>query len=390
MLLLLFQSPPNSPATKFPLQTLAAGLRSLGVVLLCLVVLLTGGWSLRPPSPSAAPAIHPSTPAGALQEVAPPLPVQQLLEQLDEHQPQLRILSPKDEAVLPAGPWELQLALDDWPLVEAGGLGIGPHLVVQVDDHVPLRIAAPATDGGATASLQVPMAGLSPGSHRLNVYAARPWGEAVKSAGGFRQIRLHRVAPNALQLPAPGSAQLISSIPADLLTAEPVPIDWLLVDAPLQQLRADDRNWLLRVTVNGDSFMVDRQTTLWLKGLRQGSNAVQLELLDGLGEPLNPPFNSLVQEVVLSTGGSSRWHQGRLTDGELDQLLGRAQSPAAGEPASQGSETETNPSTETAASGPPEQMDPDDPAARAPDPLPKPDQDDPKTNLEPPDASETP
>jgi hypothetical protein len=365
-------------------------MRGLGVLLFCLVVLLTGGWSLRPPSPSAAPALAPSTPAGALQEVAPPLPVQQLLERLGEHQPQLRILSPKNEAVLPAGPWELQLALDDWPLVEAGELGIGPHLVVQVDDQAPLRLVAAATKGGGTASLQVPMAGLSPGSHRLNVYAARPWGEAVKSAGGFRQIRLHRVAPNPLQLPAPGSAQLISSIPADLLTAEPVPIDWLLVDAPLQQLRAGDRHWLLRITVNGESFLVDRQTTLWLKGLRPGSNAVQLDLLDGLGEPLNPPFNSLVQEVVLSAGGTSRWQQGRLTDGELDQLLGRAQAPSAEEPVSQGSGTETNPSTESAASGPPERIAPDDPAARAPDPLPEPDQEDTNAPLEPPDASLTP
>ena len=33
---------------------------------------------------------------------------------------------------------------------------------------------------------------LNPGSHRLTVYAARPWGEVVKSPGASRQIRLVR------------------------------------------------------------------------------------------------------------------------------------------------------------------------------------------------------
>jgi len=386
LLLLLFQSPlisPISTRTSFPLQPLTAGLRGLGVALLCLTVLLTGGWSLRPLSLPAAPAIAPSTPAGALQEVAPPLPVQQLQDRLAEHQPQLRILTPTNEAVLPAGPWELQLALDDWPLVGPGGLGIGPHLVVQVDDQPPLRLVDPGANGSASTSLQVTMAALNPGSHRLSVYAARPWGEAVKSAGGFRQIRLHRVAPNPLQIPPPGSAQLISAIPADLLTAEPVPIDWLLVDAPLQQLRDDDRHWLLRVTVNGDSFLVDRQTTLWLKGLRPGSNAVQLELLDGLGEPLNPPFNSLVQEVILAAGGGSRWQQGRLTELELDQLLGQA-SPAE-EPAALATDAgRSDPPPEEAAN----------PGATAPEPvpepIPEPERDDDPAPLEPLAASLTP
>ncbi|MCT0229269.1 hypothetical protein KQ306_00110 [Synechococcus sp. CS-1324] len=297
-------------------------------MLLCLAVLLIGGWSLRPPNSPPAEALSPSPPSGALQEVAPPLPVQQLQGRLAKLQPQLRILSPEDDALLPSGPWELQLSLDDWPLVGGGGsLGIGPHLVVQLDDQPPRRIVEPQGDGSGPVSLQVPMEPLSPGSHRLTVYAARPWGEAVKSRGGFRQIRLHRVAANPLQLPPPGSAQLISAIPVDWPMAEPVPIDWLLLDAPLQHLRGDDRQWLLRVTVNGDSFLTDQQATLWLKGLRPGANALQLELLDGLGEPLNPPFNSLVREVTLAAGGN-RWQQGKLTDQELDQRLGRTPAPA--------------------------------------------------------------
>ena len=48
--------------------------------------------------------------------------------------------------------------------------------------------------------------------------------------------------------------------PDGLQRQEPVLIDWLLLDAPLQHLRDDDARWRLRVSVNGDSFLVDRQT----------------------------------------------------------------------------------------------------------------------------------
>jgi hypothetical protein len=265
-----------------------------------------------------ASATAPATPAMARssqQEVAPPLAVQQLQEALEGRRPRVEIVSPADGALLPAGPWTLRLRVEDWPLVDAGPLGLGPHVVVQLDGDPPLPLTATST----------PMRPLEPGSHRLTVYAARPWGEAVKSLGAQRQIRLHRVAANPLGQPAPGSPQLIPVSPGGTAAGTPLLLDWLLLEAPLQNLRSGDASWRLRVTINGDSFLVDRQTPLWLEGWRTGSNAVQLDLLDGLGEPLNPPFNSLVGEVMLEPGGEPpRWQQGRLTPSELAILLGEA------------------------------------------------------------------
>ena len=268
-------------------------------------------WTLpgRTPAPSA-PA--PSTPRN--QEVAPPAAVQQLGAALAERQPRITILEPADGGLLPEGPWTLRLQVDDWPLVDAGRLGLGPHLLVQLDDDLPTPLV----------STSVAMPALSPGSHRLTVMAARPWGEVVKRPGAFQQIRLHRVSPNALALPAPGSPQLLPVSPLGRSASEPVLLDWLLIDAPLQNLRADDARWRLRVTINGDSFLVDQQTPLWLKGWKSGSNAVLLELVDGRGEPLNPPFNSLVREVVLQPGANRpAWMGERLSDADLAQLLGQ-------------------------------------------------------------------
>ncbi|MEA5422501.1 hypothetical protein VB777_04775 [Synechococcus sp. CCY9202] len=256
----------------------------------------------------------------ALREVAPPPGVQQLMGALGEHQPRVEILSPRNGSTQAEGDWILQLAVRDWPLVDAGPLGLGPHLVVQIDGDPPIRL-----HDADQLALNLPP--LSPGSHRITAYAARPWGEAVKSPGAQAQIVVHRVAANPLGVPAVGSPQLIVASPALTVSAEPVLLDWLLLDAPLQHLRPNDDSWRLRVTLNGDSFLVDRNDPLWLQGWRPGSNALVLELVDGQGEPLNAPFNSLVQEVRLEPGPRPIWQGGRLDALTVAQLLGEAPPP---------------------------------------------------------------
>jgi len=269
-------------------------------------------WTLPGRSAGIPPVAAPPSPKG-LQEVAPPAAVQQLAEALGPRQPRITILEPRDGALLPDAPWTLRLDVEDWPLVDAGSLGLGSHLMVQLDEGLPQPLLE------TTAS----MPPLSPGSHRFTVYAVRPWGEVVKAPGAFRQIKLHRVAANPLALPAEGSPQLLAVSPWQAIAGEPVLLDWLLIDAPLQNLRADDARWRLRVTVNGDSFLVNQQTPLWLKGWKWGSNAVLLELVDGRGEPLNPPFNSVVREVRLDPGSPRPpWLGPRLDGPALARLLG--------------------------------------------------------------------
>ncbi len=298
------------------------------VMVLALVLTLTAAPAFAFSLPGRRPAATPAsgsldTGRSGLQEVAPPLAVQQLRQALEGRRPRLEILAPADGALLPAGPWTLQLRVEDWPLVDAGPLGLGPHLVVQLDGDPPLPLT----------TTSITMRPLEPGSHRLTVYAARPWGEVVKSPGAQGQIRLHRVVANPLSQPAPGSPQLIAVSPRGEMAATPLLLDWLLLDAPLQNLRAGDASWRLRVSVNGDSFLLDQQMPLWLEGWRNGDNAIQLELLDGIGEPLNPPFNSLVGEVSLEPGGERpRWQGGRLEPAELASLLGEAPPPTAPAP----------------------------------------------------------
>ena len=315
-----------------------APLRALIALVLALLTVISSGCErLRPErtAASSGAALMATPPSGSLKEVAPPGGVQQLQERLSGRVPQVAIVAPANDALLPDGPWTLKLRVSDWPLSGNDGAELGPHLVVQLDQQSPLRISA----GGDEQAITMPP--LEPGSHRLTVYAARPWGEAVKAPGAFRQIRLHRVGRNEAELPAHGSAQLIVASPDGRPQQEPVLIDWLLLDAPLQNLRDDDARWRLRVSVNGDSFLVDRQTPLWLQGFHRGSNAVQLELLDGRGEPLNPPFNSVVREVLIGGADRPAWLRPSLNASELERLSGEASAPLPEQPSGdQGSASE--------------------------------------------------
>ncbi|MEB3270206.1 MAG: hypothetical protein VKJ44_00940 [Synechococcus sp.] len=259
-----------------------------------------------------------------LQELSAPAPVRQLQAALAGRQPVVEILSPRDDSLLDGSPWTLKLRVHDWPLVQGGALGPGPHVVVQLDQE-PARI---------WTELEGTLPPLSPGSHRLTVYAALPWGEALRAPGAWQQIRLHRTAANPLVLPTRGSPQLLAVSPPPRVSAEPLLLDWLLLDAPLQNLRgATTDPWRLRISINGDSFLLDQQTPLWLQGWRPGVNALRLELLDDRGNPLNPPFNSLVQEVVIDPAAPApRWLGEPLSAAELAVLLGRAPAPESPRP----------------------------------------------------------
>ena len=294
-------------------------------VLLVAALMLLAGCNRVATSRSSGPAPAPlpvQGPSGRLQEVAPPAAVQQIQAALAERQPLVSIQIPRDGSDLPGGPVKLQVQIRDWPLVDAGVLGLGPHLVVQVDDLAPQRLTT-SRSGQFPTRLDAELPPLGPGSHRLTAYAAKPWGEVVKSPGAWDQVRVNRVAANPLATPQLGTPQLIGVGTADLAGREPVLLDWLLIDAPLQGLRDNDGSWRLRVTVNGDSFLVDQNSPLWLKGWHSGSNSVLMELVDGRGAPLNPPFNTLVSEVTInSSSPTPSWQRGHLDANELAQLLG--------------------------------------------------------------------
>ncbi|WP_236069776.1 hypothetical protein [Prochlorococcus marinus] len=262
-------------------------------------------------------------PTGTLQEIAPPGAVQQIREQLAKHHPQLSLESPTDGTVLMnEGSWELLLNLKDWPLTNDPELGLGAHVVVQLDENPPLRISE--ADG---AQLRIAMEGLQPGSHRLSAYAAYPWGEAVKEPKASLQWRLHQLQPLQRTQPTEDEPWFVTVSPSELSNTEPLLLDWLIWNAPIQNLKEGDGRWRLQVSVNGESFQITHQDAIWIKGVPSGSGpiSVQTEMLDGFGKPINPVFNNQLRIVQTREADKPAWMQATLTKQQIARLLGEPQ-----------------------------------------------------------------
>ena len=261
------------------------------------------------------------TPSGRLREVEPPGAVQQLRQALAKHHPQLSLISPLDGSQLKGGPLNLELKIEDWPLAIDSELGLGAHVAIQIDDQAAIRLSE---RNGNRVALELPP--LSPGSHRFTAYAAYPWGEAVKTPGASLHWSVDQLRPLIGTQPKSDAPWLAVVSPAELGGDSPLLLDWLVWNAPLQNLRAGDARWRLRITVNDDSFVVDQQDALWLQGIdnRSGINTVQMELLNGIGESLEPMFNNQLRAVPERQSPKPIWLQSSLNDTQLARLLGEA------------------------------------------------------------------
>jgi hypothetical protein len=258
-------------------------------------------------------------PSGRLQEVAAPGAVQQLRRELASHQPRLSLEGPSNDSVLNGETWTLKLRVEDWPAASDPELGLGAHIALQIDGSPPQRFSQVSN-----GHLQAQLPALSPGSHRLSAYAAYPWGEAVKTPGASLNWRLHQAQALEGTQPEQNAPWLELVSPSELSAGEPLLLDWLIWNAPLQNLRAGDARWRLRLTLNGDSFLMDRQEALWIRGQGSGNQEVQMELLDSLGEPITPVFNNQLRVVTNSRGKRPVWMQSNLSGQQLARLLGQA------------------------------------------------------------------
>ncbi len=306
--------PPVPPRLRTSLTSLALGM-GLGIWLWLGFVAPVSALPWRPKPVTTETNNQP------LQEVAPPGGAQQLAQALGERHPRLELLAPSNDSLLADGSWSLRLRLQDWPLGQRPELGPGPQLVVLVDDKPPLRIFA--RPSGNPESWEIPMEALSPGSHRITAFAALPWGEAVAAPEARAQLRLHRTARNPLALPDPEAPQLIAVPSPQLAAGAPVPLNWLLLNAPLQNLRPEDSRWRLRLSLDGASVLLDRADPVWVGPLAMGSHALQLELLDPLGNPLGVPFNNLVRELTVPPplSGTPGMLRNQLSAPELEALI---------------------------------------------------------------------
>lgn len=257
-----------------------------------------------------------AAPIAVVSEVAPPAVFDELRQPLESYQPQVSILSPRPDEVIESDRVAVQFSVQDFPLFKNADLGLGPHLHVFVDDQPYI----------ATYDISQPLQldNLAAGSHTIRAFASRPWHESFKNDGAFAQVTFHVFTKTERDRPDPSQPLLTYSRPQGSYGAEPIMLDFYLTNAPLHLVARQDnsdavKDWQIRCTVNGESFMIEDWQPIYLEGFHPGKNWVQLELLDEDGLPIANAYNNTARIITYEPGGQdalSRLVRGELTAAE--------------------------------------------------------------------------
>jgi hypothetical protein len=263
--------------------------------------------NISPISPKASPVT-----IGKLTEVSPPKVIQALNKVLDQYQPQVKILSPRPGETLSSTTVDVKLSLQDLPTFQDQKLQSGPNLHLIVDNNPYIAIYDP--------SQPYLLKDLAPGTHTLRVFAARPWHESFKNEGAYDQVTFNVITQTGDNSPDPNLPILTFNQPKGEFGAEPILLDYYLTNAPLHGVDEEEadsglQDWRIRVTVNGESFVVDSWQSLYLKGFNEGENWIQLEFLNDKGDRVDNVFNNTVRVLTYHSQGQDTLS--KITRGEL-------------------------------------------------------------------------
>nr|WP_254446974.1 hypothetical protein [Dolichospermum sp. UHCC 0259] len=259
--------------------------------------------------------------SGTFSETAPPEVIQALRPSLEGYQPQVSILSPQGDEILPDNIVKVRLQVKDLPLFKDPKWQLGPHLHLILDNQPYIAVY--------DLNQPVVLSDLSPGTHTLRVFASRPWHESFKNEGAYAQTTFHVLTKTEENNPDSKLPLLTYSRPTGGYGAEPIMLDFYLTNAPLHSMaetNPDDTmsNWRIRSTVNGESFILDRWQPIYLKGFKPGKTWVKLEFLDNEGQPVKNAFNTTIRLINYQPNGQdtlSKIVRGELTADEVRGIV---------------------------------------------------------------------
>ncbi|MEO3703881.1 hypothetical protein [Trichormus azollae] len=254
-------------------------------------------------------------------ETAPPEVIQELRPTLESYQPLVTIITPTADEVIQDNTITVRFQVKDLPIFKDPQWQLGPHLHVIIDNQPYIAVY--------DLNRPLVLSNLSVGTHTLRVFASRPWHESFKNEGAYAQIRFHIFTKTDDNNPAPNLPLLTYSRPHASYGAEPIMLDFYLTNAPLH-IAAEDNpddtisNWRIRCSINGESFILDRWQSVYLKGFIPGKNWVKLEFLDNQGNPVKNVFNTTARLINYEPKGKdslSRIVRGELTANEVRGIV---------------------------------------------------------------------
>lgn len=227
-------------------------------------------------------------------EVAPPKLIQELNRNFAYTKPQVKIITPQNDQVLDSTTIEVNLEVQGITLFKNEELQMGPHVHFFVDDQPYQAIY--------NVDQPIILSDLTPGTHTIRAFASRPWHESFKNQEAYAQTTFHVFTKTKANNPNPKQPLLTYSRPQGNYGAEPIMLDFYLTNAPLHLAALenpdDDINdWRIRVTVNGETFLLDTWQPIYLTGFNPGQNWIKLEFIDNNGQVIDNVFNSTVRAI---------------------------------------------------------------------------------------------
>ncbi len=229
-----------------------------------------------------------------LSEAAPPKTIRQLETSLALLSPRVSILEPQNDRVLKSTDINVRLQVENLPLFKDERWEIGPYLQLIVDNEPDKPIY--------NLDEPIVLKDLSPGTHTIRVFASRPWHESFKNEGAYAQTTFHVLTQTHNNNPSADLPLLTYHSPTGNYSAEPIMLDFYLANAPLHSVARENpddeiQDWHVRVTVNGESFILEDWQSIYLKGFEPGKNWVQLELIDDRGNVIENVYNDTVRSI---------------------------------------------------------------------------------------------
>jgi hypothetical protein len=138
---------------------------------------------------------------------------------------------------------------------------------------------------------------LEPGHYTALSFLTRSNYESLKGPDAYviRQFDVGKGSKEDLDLSGPNLFYHMPSGSYSGKAMENIMLDFFIINCSLS---AD--SYKVQVAINDTLFIVDDWVPYIIRGLPEGESTITLELIDGSGERVSPPFNSISRKIILA------------------------------------------------------------------------------------------
>ena len=211
---------------------------------------------------------------------------------------QMQLRAPIANATIPSGEVAFDYQITNFQLTKMSG---GPHMAQMANSMKGQHIHNIVDNQPYTAHYDTKFSKAIPdGQHVVLSFLSRSYHESLKHLGAYdlRIINVGSATPPTAPMLDVKAPTLFYSRPKDEYKgadAKRIMLDFYLVNTTLEP--GGNR---VRATINGTEFMLDRWMPYQMEGLPAGENTVKLELVDGSGNMIAGPYNSVTRTFTVA------------------------------------------------------------------------------------------